>query len=55
MNAIPFDTLKFARKLEASGLMAGIAAGPAESLAEAMRSGIGDQIRPGKYGSYPQI
>src|SRR5271165_3381549 len=36
MNAVPFDTLKFARRLEASGLAAGIAAGTAEALAEAM-------------------
>jgi len=36
MSAVPFDTLKFARKLEASGLTAGIAAGTAEALAEAM-------------------
>jgi hypothetical protein len=31
MNAVPFDTLKLARKLEASGLAAGIAAGTAEA------------------------
>jgi 2-phosphoglycerate kinase len=36
MNAVPFDTLKFARKLEASGMAAGVAAGTAEALAEAM-------------------
>lgn len=36
MNAVPFDTLKFARKLEASGMPASTAAGTAEALAEAM-------------------
>nr|WP_294512429.1 hypothetical protein [uncultured Rhodopila sp.] len=36
MNAVPFDTLKFARKLEASGMTPGTAAGTAEALAEAM-------------------
>jgi hypothetical protein len=36
MNAVPFDTLKFARKLEASGMAPGTAAGTAEALAEAM-------------------
>jgi len=36
MNAVPFDTLKFARRLEATGLAAGVAAGTAEALAEAM-------------------
>jgi hypothetical protein len=39
MNAVPFDTLKFARKLEASGMAAGTAAGTAEALAEAMTGG----------------
>jgi hypothetical protein len=36
MNAVPFDTLKFARKLEASGMASATAAGTAEALAEAM-------------------
>jgi hypothetical protein len=36
MNAVPFDTLKFARKLEASGMAGPMAAGTAEALADAM-------------------
>ena len=36
MNAIPFDTLKMARKLEASGFPGPQAAGAAEAMAEAM-------------------
>jgi hypothetical protein len=36
MNAVPFDTLKFARKLEASGMAPATAAGTAEALTEAM-------------------
>jgi hypothetical protein len=36
MVAIPFDTLKFARHLEASGLAASAAAGAAEALADAL-------------------
>jgi hypothetical protein len=36
MNAIPFDTLKMARKLEAAGSGAPQAAGAAEAMAEAM-------------------
>jgi hypothetical protein len=36
MTAIPFDTLKFARHLEASGLAASAAAGAAEALADAL-------------------
>jgi hypothetical protein len=36
MVAIPFDTLKFARHLEASGLAAPAAAGAAEALADAL-------------------
>jgi hypothetical protein len=36
MTAIPFDTLKFARHLEASGLAAPVAAGAAEALADAL-------------------
>ena len=36
MNAVPFDTLKLARKLEASGMTGAMAAGTAEALAEAM-------------------
>jgi hypothetical protein len=36
MTAVPFDTLKFARHLEASGLAASAAAGAAEALADAL-------------------
>ena len=36
MNAVPFDTLKLARKLEASGMTGEMAAGTAAALAEAM-------------------
>lgn len=36
MIAIPFDTLKFARHLEASGLAGPAAAGAAEALADAL-------------------
>ena len=36
MNAVPFDTLKLARGLEAAGLAAPVAAGTAAALAEAM-------------------
>jgi septal ring factor EnvC (AmiA/AmiB activator) len=36
MNAIPFDTLKMARKLEAAGFPGAQAAGAAEAMAEAM-------------------
>ncbi len=36
MNAIPFDTLKMARKLEAAGFPGPQAAGMAETMAEAM-------------------
>jgi septal ring factor EnvC (AmiA/AmiB activator) len=36
MSAVPFDTLKFARHLEASGLAASVAVGTAEALADAM-------------------
>jgi hypothetical protein len=36
MNAIPFDTLKKARKLEAAGFPGPQAAGTAEAMAEAM-------------------
>ncbi|MSO99905.1 MAG: DUF1640 domain-containing protein [Acetobacteraceae bacterium] len=36
MSAIPFDTLKFARHLEASGLSASVAAGASEALADAL-------------------
>jgi hypothetical protein len=36
MNAVPFDTLKPARKLEASGMAGPMAAGTAEALAEVM-------------------
>jgi hypothetical protein len=36
MTAVPFDTLKFARHLEASGMAAPVAAGAAEALADAL-------------------
>jgi hypothetical protein len=36
MSAVPFDTLKFARHLEASGMTATVAAGAAEALADAL-------------------
>ncbi len=36
MTAVPFDTLKFARHLEASGLTASVAAGASEALADAL-------------------
>jgi hypothetical protein len=36
MTAVPFDTLKFARHLEASGMAASVAAGAAEALADAL-------------------
>lgn len=36
MHAVPFDTLKLARKLEASGMAGAMAAGTAEALAEVM-------------------
>jgi hypothetical protein len=36
MNAVPFDTLRLARRLEAAGLAAPVAAGASEALAEAM-------------------
>src|ERR1700689_4145703 len=36
MNAIPFDTLKMARKLEAAGFAGPQAAGAAEAMAEAI-------------------
>lgn len=36
MNAIPFDTLKMARKLEAAGFSSAQAAGAAEAMADAM-------------------
>jgi len=36
MTAVPFDTLKFARHLEASGMTAAVAGGAAEALADAM-------------------
>ena len=36
MNAVPFDTLKMARKLEAAGFPAAQAAGAEEALVEAM-------------------
>ena len=38
MNAVPFDTLKLARGLEAAGLASPVAAGTASALAEAMTS-----------------
>ncbi len=36
MNAVPFDTLKMAQRLEAAGFAAPQAAGAAEALAEAI-------------------
>jgi len=36
MNAVPFDTLKMARKLEAAGFPAGQASGAAEAMVDAM-------------------
>jgi hypothetical protein len=36
MSAVPFDTLKFARHLEASGLTASAPAGASEALAHAL-------------------
>ena len=36
MNAVPFDTLKFAQRLEAVGLSPTAAAGIAEAFAEAL-------------------
>jgi hypothetical protein len=36
MNAVPFDTLKMAQRLEAAGFAAPHAAGAAEALAEAL-------------------
>jgi hypothetical protein len=36
MNAVPFDTLKMARKVEAAGFTAAQSAGAAEAMAEAM-------------------
>ncbi len=36
MTGVPFDTLKFARHLEASGLAAPVAAGAAEAFADAL-------------------
>jgi hypothetical protein len=36
MNAVPFDTLKLARGLEAAGLAGPVAAGTASALAEAL-------------------
>ena len=36
MNAVPFDTLKFTRHLEASGMAASVAAGAAEALADTL-------------------
>lgn len=36
MNAVPFDTLKFARRLEEAGLPGPVAGGASEALAEAL-------------------
>jgi hypothetical protein len=36
MNAVPFDTLRLAQRLEAAGLAGPVAAGASEALAEAM-------------------
>ena len=38
MNAVPFDTLKLARDLEAAGVSPAVAAGTAAALADAMAS-----------------
>ena len=38
MNAVPFDTLKLARDLEAAGLAPPVAAGSASALADALIS-----------------
>jgi len=38
MNAVPFDTLNMARKLQTSGLDSGAASGLVEALVEAMQS-----------------
>jgi hypothetical protein len=52
MSAVPFDTLKFARHLEASGMAASVAAGAAEAFADALtgaelvtRSDLADTTR----------
>ncbi|MEI8397393.1 MAG: hypothetical protein WCF85_21960 [Rhodospirillaceae bacterium] len=42
MSAVPFDTLKLARKLQQSGFSPEQAAGAAEAMAEAM----GEQVAP---------
>jgi hypothetical protein len=39
MNAVPFDTLKLARRLEAAGMDPAVAAGTSEALADAMDGG----------------
>jgi hypothetical protein len=39
MNAVPFDTLSMARKLQASGLEAAVAAGMVEALVEGLNGG----------------
>jgi len=39
MNAVPFDTLKLARRLEAAGMSAPVAAGTSEALAEVLVGG----------------
>ena len=54
MNAVPFAMLKFARKLEASGMAPGTAAGTAEALAEAM-SGAELATRSGLAGVQGEI
>jgi hypothetical protein len=36
MNAVPFDTLKFAQRLEAAGMATPLVAGTVEALADAM-------------------
>ena len=36
MNAVPFDTLSMARKLQASGMESGVAAGMVEALVDAL-------------------
>lgn len=40
MNAVPFDTLKLARQLEAAGMPAPVTTGMSEALADAMASNM---------------
>jgi NhaP-type Na+/H+ or K+/H+ antiporter len=39
MNAVPFDTLSMARKLQASGIEAALAGGMVEALVEGINGG----------------